>query len=87
MHSLIHAISLDRRSGASERVRAEDASDRERDGTARIDTETAAANDERTGHALSKGLRSVQRVEHALFAVVLVTVGYVYLGALLMDAL
>jgi len=47
------------------------------------------APDDHQANPRAKQFRSrrVERIEHALFAVVLVTVGYVYLGALLAEAL
>ena len=53
------------------------------------DTGSRGDSRERRGTSRARSRRSgrVARVEHALFAVVLVTVGYVYLGALLTAAL
>jgi hypothetical protein len=87
MHTMMHAMGLDRRRAHSpERVRNEAAGNAGATNVARAGLQTVRPSEVRS---LPKSIRSgpVQRVEHALFAVVLLTVGYVYLGALLAEAL
>jgi len=90
MYPLIHAIDVERRCDRlPERVRSGDATNDGARHNGRSEVQTSGASLERGSNSPSRWRysRPVRRVEHALFAVVLVTVGYVYLGALLVDAL